>query len=102
VEGAEEFVLVRDFAIIMAVAGGVVVLFRRFNQPPILGYLIAGLLIGPFTFPRPPITNLESIRLLADLGLVLLLFAVAWSLAGGASARWDWASCLSAAWKCSS
>jgi CPA2 family monovalent cation:H+ antiporter-2 len=75
-EGAEEFALVRDFAIIMAVAGGVVVLFRRFNQPPILGYLIAGLLIGPFTFPRPPITNLESIRLLVDLGLVLLLFAV--------------------------
>jgi monovalent cation:H+ antiporter-2, CPA2 family len=76
VEGAEEFALVRDFAIIMAVAGGVVVLFRKLNQPPILGYLIAGLLIGPFTFPRPPITNLESIRLLADLGLVLLLFAV--------------------------
>jgi monovalent cation:H+ antiporter-2, CPA2 family len=75
-EGAEEFALVRDFAIIMAVAGGVVVLFRKLNQPPILGYLIAGLLIGPFTFPCPPITNRESIRLLADLGLVLLLFAV--------------------------
>jgi K+:H+ antiporter len=75
-EGAEEFALVRDFAIVMAVAGEVVVLFRKLNQPPILGYLIAGLLIGPFTFPHPPITNLESIRLLADLGLVLLLFAV--------------------------
>jgi CPA2 family monovalent cation:H+ antiporter-2 len=76
VEGAEEFALVREFAIIMVVAGGVVVLFRKLNQPPILGYLIAGLIIGPFTLPTPLITNVESIRLLADLGLVLLLFAL--------------------------
>ena len=75
-EGVEEFALVRDFAIIMAVAGGVVVLFRKLNQPPILGYLLAGLLIGPFTLPEPPIGDVESIRLLADLGLVLLLFAL--------------------------
>ena len=75
-EGAEEFALVRDFAIIMAVAGAAVVLFRKINQPPILGYLIAGLIVGPFTLPNPPITNIESIRLLADLGLVLLLFAL--------------------------
>lgn len=73
----EEFALVRDFAIIMAVAGVAVVVFRRLGQPPILGYLIAGLLIGPFTFPNTtPVTNVESIRLLADLGLVLLLFAL--------------------------
>ena len=68
--------LVRDFAIIMAVAGVAVVVFRRFNQPPILGYLIAGVIVGPFTLPNPPVTNQESIRLLADLGLVVLLFAV--------------------------
>ena len=68
--------LVRDFAIIMAVAGIAVVVFRRLNQPPILGYLIAGVIVGPFTLPNPPVTNQESIRLLADLGLVVLLFAV--------------------------
>lgn len=76
VEAAEEFALVRDFAIIMAVAGAVVVLFRKLNQPPILGYLIAGLIIGPFTLPTPLVSDVETIRLLADLGLVLLLFAV--------------------------
>ncbi len=68
--------LVRDFAIIMAVAGVAVVVFRKLNQPPILGYLIAGVIVGPFTLPNPPVTNQESIRLLADLGLVVLLFAV--------------------------
>ena len=66
----------RDFAIVMAVAGVAVVVFRKLNQPPILGYLIAGLLVGPFTFANSPVTNTESIRLLADLGLVLLLFGL--------------------------
>ncbi len=60
----------------MAVAGVAVVLFKRLRQPSILGYLIAGVLVGPFTFPNPPIANIEIVRLLADLGLVLLLFAV--------------------------
>ena len=73
---SEDFALVRDFAIIMAVAGGALVLFRRLNLPPILGYLLAGFIIGPFTLPDPPIHNVETIRLLSDLGLVLLLFAL--------------------------
>jgi CPA2 family monovalent cation:H+ antiporter-2 len=72
----EEVGLVKDFAIIMAVAGGVTLLFRKLHQPPILGYLIAGLLIGPYTLPVPPVTDVDTIRLLADLGLVLLLFGI--------------------------
>lgn len=77
---AGEFTLVSDFAIIMAIAGVAIILFRRINQPPFLGYLIAGLIVGPFTLPlfglQSPVSNIESIRLLADLGLVLLLFAL--------------------------
>jgi len=72
----EEFTLVKDFAIIMAVAGGALVLFRRLGQPSILGYLLAGVIVGPFTLPNPPVENTETVRLLADLGLVLLLFAL--------------------------
>ncbi len=81
-EAAEQgsLAIVRDFAIIMAVAGAAIVLFRRINQPPILGYLIAGLIVGPFTLPlmglESPVTGTETIRLLADLGLVILLFAL--------------------------
>ncbi len=74
--GNEEFGLVWDFAIIMAMAGLVVVLFHKLKQPPILGYLLVGLLIGPFTIPGVSFTNQENTRLLADLGLVLLLFAL--------------------------
>ena len=47
----EELTLVRDFAVIMMVAGIAIAIFRRLNQPPILGYLVAGLIVGPFTLP---------------------------------------------------
>ncbi|MFC1977796.1 cation:proton antiporter [Chloroflexota bacterium] len=72
----EEFALVKDFAIIMAVAGAATLLFRRLGQPPVLGYLITGVLIGPYALPVPPVTDIHTIRLLADLGLVLLLFGL--------------------------
>ena len=60
----------------MAIAGGALVLFRQLNLPPVLGYLLAGIIIGPYTLPNPLVENLDIIRLLADLGLVLLLFSI--------------------------
>ena len=66
--------LIRDLAIIMAVAGVALVVFRLIRMPSVLGYLGAGALIGPFTLKL--VENLDTIRVLADLGLVLLLFGV--------------------------
>lgn len=70
----------------MAVAGVALVLFRRINLPPVLGYLLAGVIVGPFTFAaisfgpfadfQGPVQNLQTIRSLADFGLVLLLFCI--------------------------
>ena len=51
-------------------------LFRQFKLSPVLGYLVAGVIIGPFTLSDPPVKNVETIGLLADLGLVLLLFGI--------------------------
>ena len=75
-EVVHEAGLVRDFAIIMVVAAVALVLFRRLGLPPILGYLLAGVLIGPYTFAWPSIGDIDTIRLLADLGLVLILFSL--------------------------
>jgi len=72
----QELTLLRDFALIMIVAGAVTLVFRKFKQPPILGYLIAGLLIGPGTFAFISVSDTYTIGLLADLGLVLLLFGL--------------------------
>ncbi|MCY4578753.1 MAG: cation:proton antiporter [Chloroflexi bacterium] len=76
----DESVLVRDFATIMAVAGIAIVVFQWLKQPPVLGYLIAGLIVGPYTLPLlnlpAPVTHTESIHLMAELGFIMLLFAI--------------------------
>lgn len=68
--------LLKDFAIAMAIAAAGLAFARLVWQPPVLGYLIAGLIIGPYTLPHPLISNLDTIELLAELGLVLLLFGI--------------------------
>ena len=41
----------QDLAVVMLVAGLVTIIFHRFNQPVVLGYIIAGVIIGPHTPP---------------------------------------------------
>ena len=76
----EDAALVRDFATIMAVAGVAIVVFQLLKQPSVLGYLIAGLVVGPYTLPLlnlpAPVTHTESIHLMAELGFIMLLFAI--------------------------
>ncbi len=63
-----------DFAIIMgaALAGGLVA--YRFRLPVLLGYLAAGILIGPYSFGL--IKNVDLIETMATIGVVLLLFTL--------------------------
>ena len=67
----------------MVIACAGLALARLARQPPVLGYLLAGMLIGPFTLPTPLITNLDTIGLLAELGLILLLFGIGLELGWG-------------------
>ncbi len=64
----------------MTVAGVSLVLFRFINQPPALGYLVAGIIVGPFTLPLvgigSPVHSHETIKAVAELGLSILLFAI--------------------------
>lgn len=66
--------LLRDLAVITAGGGGVALLLRLIKMPPVLGYLGAGVLIGPSVLRA--VENAETIRLMADLGIVLLLFGI--------------------------
>ena len=70
--GQLQFILDLGVAIGMALLFGVIAV--RLRQPPILGYLIAGIVIGPFT--PGFVGDARSISELADLGVVLLLFAL--------------------------
>ena len=66
----------QDLAVVMIVAGLVTILFHRFKQPVVLGYVLAGFIIGPQTPPFSLITSEESINTLADIGVVLLMFSL--------------------------
>ncbi len=72
----QELTLVKDITVILVVAGAVTLLFRKLKQPPILGYLVAGLLVGPYTPPISLVSDVQTISHLADLGLVLVFFGI--------------------------
>ncbi len=71
-----EAVLIEDLAVVLCVAALVLLLFQKINQPPILGYLIAGLIIGPYTPPFSFIDDEVEILLLAQLGVIFLMFSL--------------------------
>lgn len=66
----------KDLAVIMVVAGCTTLIFHRLRQPVVLGYILAGVFIGPHTPPFALITNEATIRSFADLGVVLLMFSL--------------------------
>ncbi len=66
----------QDLAVVMIVAGLVTVAFHRFKQPVVLGYILAGVIIGPHTPPFPLIHDKEAIDTLAELGVILLMFSI--------------------------
>ncbi|MBC8600675.1 cation:proton antiporter [Parabacteroides acidifaciens] len=68
--------LISDLAVILISAGLVTLLFKRLKQPVVLGYIVAGILAGPAITQIPTVTNVESIRIWADIGVIFLLFAL--------------------------
>lgn len=68
--------LINDLAIILGVAAVVTLIFKGLKQPVALGYILAGLLIGPNVPILPSITDTETIRLWAEIGVIFLLFGL--------------------------
>jgi monovalent cation:H+ antiporter-2, CPA2 family len=66
----------QDLAVVMIVAAIVTVLFRQFKQPVVLGYILAGLIIGPHTPPFPLIADKGTIQTLSELGVIFLMFSL--------------------------
>ena len=60
--------------ILLATAVVTVVIFRRFSMPPILGYLVLGVLIGPHALAFVP--ESADTRYLAEFGVVFLMFSI--------------------------
>jgi CPA2 family monovalent cation:H+ antiporter-2 len=70
---AEGFLV--DLTLVLCVAGVTTVVFQRLRQPVILGYLLAGAILGP-SVPVPLSADPASLELLAQLGVILLMFSV--------------------------
>ena len=66
----------QDLAVVMIVAGIVTIIFHRLKQPVVLGYIIAGVIIGPHTPPYALIHDKATIDTLAELGVILLMFSL--------------------------
>ena len=82
-------VLLMQIVVIIAVAAVFGRLFRRLRQPPVMGEMIAGIVLGPsvlgFFFPGAmsflfPPESLETLRLLSQIGVVLFMFIVGMEL----------------------
>jgi CPA2 family monovalent cation:H+ antiporter-2 len=68
-------VFLTNLAIVLCVAAVTTVVFQRLRQPVVLGYLIAGLLVGPHV-PFPLVADSDTIEGLSELGVILLLFGI--------------------------
>jgi len=68
--------LFSDLALILVTAGVTTVLFKWLKQPLVLGYIIAGLLIGPYFPWFPVVSDHESVEIWSEIGMVFLLFAI--------------------------
>ena len=66
--------LILDLTIILCVAGLVTLLFQKIRQPIVLGYLISGIIIGPYTPPHALVTDIPNIKILSELGIIFLMF----------------------------
>jgi monovalent cation:H+ antiporter-2, CPA2 family len=70
-----EIGFIRDLAVVMIVAGATTILFQRLRQPVLLGYILAGVLIGPHT-PGMLVDDPRAIDDISNLGVVLLMFTL--------------------------
>ncbi len=64
-----------SLALVLCVAAVATVLFQRLHQPGVLGYVLAGLLIGPHV-PIPLVGDPKVVQTLSELGVILLMFSL--------------------------
>lgn len=70
-----EIGFIRDLAVVMLVAGATTIVFQRLHQPVLLGYILAGVLIGPHA-PGMLVADPRAIDDISNLGVVLLMFTL--------------------------
>lgn len=68
--------LIADLALILGAGAITTLLFRRLKQPLVLGYIIAGFLVGPYVSVIPTVIDNANVKTLAEIGVIFLLFSL--------------------------
>lgn len=68
--------LITDLALLLIVAGITTLLCKRLKQPTVIGYILAGFLIGPVVDFVPTVGDMANIDLWAEIGVIFLMFAL--------------------------
>ncbi len=68
--------LIEDLALILMAGAFITLLFRKIKQPLVLGYIIAGFLVGPYFHLTPTVADRENIETFAEIGVIILLFSL--------------------------
>lgn len=72
------FPLLQDIVILLVFSVAVVLLLQRLKLPSVLGFLLTGIIIGPFGFSF--IENPEQVEILSEIGVILLMFVIGMEL----------------------
>lgn len=68
--------LITDLGLILSIAALTTLIFKKIKQPLVLGYIIAGVLVGPHVPLLPTVLDEESIKVWSELGVIFLLFSL--------------------------
>lgn len=68
--------MVADLALILTSAGVVTVIFKLLKQPLVLGYLVAGFLVGPHLHIFPTVTDVSDVEVWSEIGIIFMMFSV--------------------------
>src|ERR671939_56347 len=68
--------IVQDFAVIMIIAALMLIITHKLKQPMVIGYILAGMIIGPYTPPFSLISSIQTVNILSELGIIMLLFVI--------------------------
>lgn len=68
--------MIQDLCVIMLTAGITSLLFKIFKQPVVLGYIVAGMLVGPHVLGESWVSNEENVETWGEIGVLFLLFSL--------------------------
>ena len=68
--------LVSDLAVILLTGGVITVIFKKLNLPLVLGYILAGFLIGPYMPLFFSLADIEAVSTWSEIGIIILMFCL--------------------------